>query len=234
MGKRSMFVGMDVHKESIDVSLAEEGRDGEVRHYGVITGDVEALAKVVRALRAPDRRLRFVYEAGPCGFGIHRYLTAQGEDCVVVNPSSMPKRSGDRIKTDRRDGNALARLHRAGELTAIYIPTPADEALRDLVRAREDAVGLSTQAKHRLKAFLLRQGRRYPGRAGWTRPYAAGSPISVSPSPRSTSPCRSTATRSTKPNAASSGSRTNSGNSRPRGAGRRWWMRCRPCAGFHL
>jgi len=171
MAKRSMFVGMDVHKESIDVSIAEEGRDGEVRHYGVIAGDLEAVAKVVRALRAPSRRLRFVYEAGPCGFGIHRYLTAQGEDCVVVNPSSMPKRSGDRIKTDRRDGDALARLHRAGELTAIYIPTPDDEALRDLVRAREDAVGLSTQAKHRLKAFLLRQGRRYPGRAGWTRPY---------------------------------------------------------------
>ena len=88
-----------------------------------------------------------------------------------MNPSSMPKRSGDRIKTDRRDGDALARLHRAGELTAIYIPTADDEALRDLVRAREDAVGLSTQAKHRLKAFLLRQGRRYPGRAGWTLPY---------------------------------------------------------------
>ena len=171
MAKRSMFVGMDVHKESIDVSLAEEGRDGEVRHYGVINGDLEAVAKMVRALRGPQRRLRFVYEAGPCGFGIHRYLTAQGEDCVVVNPSSMPKRSGDRIKTDRRDGDALARLHRAGELTAIYIPTADDEALRDLVRAREDAVGLSTQAKHRLKAFLLRQGRRYPGRAGWTRPY---------------------------------------------------------------
>jgi transposase len=97
MEKRNMFVGMDVHKELIDVSLAEEGRDGEVRHYGVIPGDIEALAKVVRALRAPARRLRFVYEAGPCGFGIHRYLTAQGEDGVVVNPSSMPKRSGDRI-----------------------------------------------------------------------------------------------------------------------------------------
>ena len=171
MAKRSMFVGMDVHKESIDVSLAEEGRDGEVRHYGVITGDLEAVAKVVRALCAPQRRLRFVYEAGPCGFGIHRYLTAHGEDCVVVNPSSMPKRSGDRIKTDRRDGAALARLHRAGELTAIYIPTADDEALRDLVRAREDAVGLSTQAKHRLQALLLRQGHRYPGRAGWTQPY---------------------------------------------------------------
>jgi transposase len=142
-----MFVGMDVHKESIDISLAEEGRDGEVRHYGGITGDLEALAKVVKALRAPTRRLRFVYEAGPCGFGIHRYLTAQGEECVVVNPSSMPKRSGDRIKTDRRDGDALARLHRAGELTAIDIPTADDEALRDLVRAREDAVGLSTQTQ---------------------------------------------------------------------------------------
>jgi transposase len=161
MAKRSMFVGMDVHKESIDISLAEEGRDGEVRHYGGIAGDLEALAKVLKVLRAPTRRLRFVYEAGPCGFGIYRYLTAQGEECVVVNPSSMPKRSGDRIKTDRRDGDALARLHRAGELTAIYIPTDADEAMRDL----------STQAKHRLKAFLLRQGRRYPGRAGWTQPY---------------------------------------------------------------
>jgi transposase len=97
-----MFVGMDVHKESIDISLAEEGRDGEVRHYGGIPGVLEALAKVVTALRAPTRRLRFVYEAGPCGFGIHRYLTGQGKECVVVNPSSMPKRSGDRIKTDRR------------------------------------------------------------------------------------------------------------------------------------
>jgi len=171
MKKRSMFVGLDVHKESIDISVAEDGRRGEVRHYGVIAGDLEAVAKVVKALRAPDRRLRFVYEAGPCGFGIHRYLRAHHEDCVVVSPSHIPKRSGDRIKTDRRDSQALARLHRAGELTAINIPTADDEALRDLVRAREDAVGLSTQAKHRLKAFLLRQGRRYAGRAGWTLPY---------------------------------------------------------------
>ncbi len=198
MANRSMFVGMDVHKESIDISLAEEGRDGEVRHDGGIAGDLEALAIVAKALRAPTRQRRFVYEAGPCGFGIHRFLTAQGEECVVVNPWSTPKRSGDRIKTDRRDGDALARLHRAGELTAIYIPTADDEALRDLVRAREDAVGLSTQAKHRLKAFLLRQGRRYPGAPVGRNRIGGGSRISVSRWRRNTSRCRSLATRSTR------------------------------------
>src|SRR6202049_3226514 len=171
MGNRSMFVGLDVHKETIDVSIAEGDRGGEVRHYGVIKSDLEPLDKVVRALRAPDRRLHFVYEAGPCGFGIHRHLTRRGEDCVVVSPSMIPKRSGERVKTDRRDSQMLARLHRAGELRAIYVPDDTDEAMRDLVRAREDAVVVGTQAKYRLKAFLLRQGRRYPGREGWTLPY---------------------------------------------------------------
>ena len=171
MEHRSMFVGLDVHKDTIDVSIAEGHRDGEVRHYGVIASDLEPLDKVVQALRAADRRLHFVYEAGPCGFGIYRHLTKRGEDCVVVSPSMIPKRSGDRIKTDRRDSLALARLHRAGELRAIYVPDDTDEAMRDLVRAREDAVVVATQAKYRLKAFLLRQGRRYPGRAGWTIPY---------------------------------------------------------------
>ena len=95
MAKRSMFVGMDVHKESIDISVAEEGRAGEVRHYGVIPGDLEAVAKVLRALRGPTRRLRFVYEAGPCGFVVWRHLTALGVACEVVAPSSIPKRPGD-------------------------------------------------------------------------------------------------------------------------------------------
>src|SRR3989441_1344902 len=171
MEHRSMFVGLDVNKEAMDLSIGEATGDGEVRHYGVIKSDLEPLDKVVRALRAPDRRLHFVYEAGPCGFGIHRHLTNRGEDCVVVSPSMIPKRSGDRVKTDRRDSQMLARLHRAGELRAIYIPDATDEAMRDLVRAREDAVVVGTQAKYRLKAFLLRQGRRYPGREGWTLPY---------------------------------------------------------------
>jgi transposase len=171
MGHHSMFIGLDVHKDTIDVSIADGHREGEVRHYGVIASDLEPLDKVVRALRAPDRRLHFVYEAGPCGFGIQRHLTHHGEDCIVVSPSMVPKRSGDRIKTDRRDSVTLARLHRAGELRAIYVPDAGDEAMRDLVRAREDAVVVGTQAKYRLKAFLLRQGRRYPGREGWTRAY---------------------------------------------------------------
>ena len=171
MGNRSMFVGLDVHKETIDISTAEGERHGEVRHYGVIASDLEPLDKVVRALRAPDRRLHFVYEAGPCGFGIYRHLTNRGEECAVVSPSMIPKRSGDRVKTDRRDSQMLARLHRAGELRAIYVPDATDEAMRDLVRAREDAVVVGSQAKYRLKAFLLRQGRRYTGRDGWTLPY---------------------------------------------------------------
>jgi transposase len=171
MENRSMFVGLDVHKETIDVSIADGGRAGEVRHYGVIASDLEPLDKVVRALRARGRQLHFVYEAGPCGFGIYRHLTKRGEDCVVVSPSMIPKRSGDRVKTDRRDSQMLARLHRAGELRAIYVPDDTDEAMRDLVRAREDAVVVGIQAKYRLKAFLLRQGRRYPGREGWTLAY---------------------------------------------------------------
>src|SRR6476660_6278612 len=155
MGNRSMFVGLDVHKDTIDVSIAEGDRPGDVRHYGVIASDLEALKKVVRALRRPGRQLHFVYEAGPCGFGIYRYLTQHGEGCAVVSTSMIPRRSGDRVQTDRRDSGMLARLHRAGELRAIYVPDVSDEALRDLVRAREDAVRLATQAKQRLKAFLL-------------------------------------------------------------------------------
>ena len=171
MKKRSTFIGLDVHKESMAVAVAEAGRLGEVRVYGTIGGEVEALGKVVRTLRAPGRTLHFVYEAGPCGFTVFRYLRQLGEDCAVVSPSMTPKRAGDRVKTDRRDAATLARLHRAGELRAIYVPNQSDEALRDLVRAREDGVEVAREAKQRVKAFVLRHGFRYRGHAGWTIPY---------------------------------------------------------------
>lgn len=171
MAKRNTFVGLDVHKESIAVVLAESGRFGEVRSFGTIGGDGDAVDRLVRGLRAPDRELHFVYEAGPCGFAIFRQLTTLGEACAVVSPSMTPKRAGDRVKTDRRDAETLARLHRAGELRAIYVPDDGDEAMRDLVRAREDGVEVTREAKQRLKAFLLRHGLRYRGKAGWTIPY---------------------------------------------------------------
>src|SRR2546425_5922763 len=136
MGNRSMFVGLEVHKEPMAVSIAEGRGGGEVRRWGVMASDLEPLDKVVRALRAPDRQLHFVYEAGPCGFGIYRHLTKRGERCVVVSPSMVPKRSGDRVKTDRRDSLALARLHRAGELRPIYVPDDADEIGRAACRGR--------------------------------------------------------------------------------------------------
>jgi transposase len=116
-------------------------------------------------------RLYFVYEAGPCGYGLYRHLTAKGFDCMVAAPSLIPKKSGDRVKTDRRDAAKLAQLHRAGELTAVYVPDPQDEAMRDLSRARHDAVSATQKAKQRLKAFLLRNRIVYSGRCAWSKAY---------------------------------------------------------------
>jgi len=164
----NLYVGMDVHKESIDIALADEDGRQEVRHYGSIGGDLAAVDQAVRRLQATGKTLHFVYEAGPCGYVIYRHLAGKGLDCVVVAPSMIPKRSGDRVKTDRRDAEMLARLYRAGELSAVYVPHPEDEAVRDLTRAREDAKQAQTRARHQLKAFLLRSGIRYTGKTAWT------------------------------------------------------------------
>jgi transposase len=112
-----------------------------------------------------------VYEAGPCGYGIYRHLTDKGFDCMVAAPSLIPKKSGERIKNDRRDAKKLASLHRAGELTAVYVPDLEDEAMRDLSRAREDAVSATRKAKQQLKAFLLRHHVVFSGRSNWSKAY---------------------------------------------------------------
>jgi transposase len=158
---------MDVHKESTDVATAEEA-GGDVRHYGAIGGELAAVSRLARKLESSGRPLVFVYEAGPCGFGIYRLLRGRGHECWVVSPGLTPRSNADRVKTDRRDCLKLARLARAGELTPIYVPDTRDEAMRDLVRAREDAVTMQRQARQRLAALLLRNDVRYNGKTAWT------------------------------------------------------------------
>ena len=168
MKEFNKYVGLDVHKETIAVSVAE-AEGGELRYFGEISNTPEAIEKLVKQLRKGDANLSFCYEAGPCGYGIYRQLSDLGWDCQVVAPSLIPKKAGDLVKTDRRDSLMLARLHRAGELTAVWVPDGAQEALRDLTRAREDMKHLQRQAKQRLLAFLLRHGRRYDGKSSWTQ-----------------------------------------------------------------
>ena len=166
----SMYIGMDVHKESIDVALAPAGRE-EVRSYGQIGGDLDSVDKLLKRLRASHGEVRVVYEAGPCGYALYRHLKQKGIDCAVVAPSMIPKRSGDRIKTDRRDAINLARGHRAGDLKAVYVPDIEDEAIRDMARAREDAVLAHKRGRQQLAALLLRQNRRCVKAKAWTQGY---------------------------------------------------------------
>jgi len=168
MADRITYVGLDVHKDSIVVAVAAGGLRGEVREYGRIANTSAALDRLLRKLGGDGMKLRFCYEAGPCGYGIHRRLSARGHECVVVAPSLIPKRAGDRVKTDRRDAASLAKLHRAGELTAVWVPDCRHEAMRDLVRARLDAVHSLRRARQQLSGFLLRQGCHYR-RPAWTK-----------------------------------------------------------------
>jgi transposase len=168
--KIQLYLGLDVHKDSITIAIAVGGRNGEVRLYGTISNDLQALEKALRKIREAHggARLEVCYEAGPCGFGIARRLRQLKVGCTVVAPSMIPRRGGDRVKTDKRDARKLARLLRAGELTCVYIPESTDEAIRDLCRARTDAVDDRRRSRHRLKGFLLRHGYRYQGKSAWS------------------------------------------------------------------
>jgi len=164
MSKSITFVGLDVHKNSIAVALADAGRNAEVRNYGIIGGGLDDLDRLTKKLVATGKELHFVYEAGPCGYDIYRSLTDKGFNCAVVSPAHIPKSPADRIKTDRRDAMTLARLHRAGELTYVFVPRTDDEAMRDLTRSREDAVKAQRVARQQLGGMLLRLGFKYPGK----------------------------------------------------------------------
>jgi hypothetical protein len=159
MKKGTRFVGLDVHAASIAVAIAEP--TGEVRSLGTIPHEPDTVRKLVRKL-APLDTLRVCYEAGPCGYALYWQLTQLGVSCVVVAPTLVPVKAGDRVKTDRRDAEKLARSFRSGDLTPVWVPDTAHEALRDLVRAREAAKRDQLRARHRLQKFLLRHGRRPP------------------------------------------------------------------------
>jgi transposase len=158
------FVGLDVHADTVAIAVAEPGR-GEPVPLATIAHDVPTLLKRLRRLG----NVKCCYEAGPTGFGLHRALATAGIDCIVVAPSLVPVRAGDRVKTDRRDAVKLARFLRSGDLTEVHVPSPSTEAMRDLERARDDAKKAERVARHQLAKFLLRHGRRYEGKSSWTK-----------------------------------------------------------------
>lgn len=167
--KNVRFIGLDVHAETIAVAVAEAG--GEVRSLGTIPNRAESVRRLVGKLGKPAS-LKVCYEAGPTGYVLYWQLTELGVHCEVVAPTLVPVKAGDRVKTDRRDAEKLARCHRAGDLTAVWVPDAAHEALRDLVRARLAAKRDQLRARHRLGKFLLRQGRQAPeGTTAWTGKY---------------------------------------------------------------
>ena len=163
----TLFIGLDVHKESIAVAYAQGHRSDPPHYVGSIGTRQVDIDKLIRRLHTQASHLVFAYEAGPCGYGLHRYLTARGLECSVVAPSLIPKRPGDRVKTDRRDAVEIARHLRSGDLTRVYVPSVEDEAVRDLCRGRDAALVSLKAAKLRLKSFLLRLGLHYTGRANW-------------------------------------------------------------------
>ena len=161
----TLFIGMDVHKESMAVASIAQDHGAEVSSLGSIGTRQCDIEQLVRKMPSKATHLLFVYEAGPCGSWLSRYLMTKGDDCWVVAPSLMPHKPGDRVTTDRRDAVQLARLARSGDLTAVSVPKVEEEAMRDLTRAREDALSDLQDAKVRRKAFVLRHAIRDVGRA---------------------------------------------------------------------
>jgi len=164
---RTLFIGMDVHKETIAVAYVAQDHGAEVTYLGTIGTRQCDIDQLVRKMQSKATHLIFVYEAGPCGSWLYRYLTTKGYNCWIVAPSLIPQKSGDRVKTNRRDAVQLARLARSGDLTAVSVPKVEEEAMRDLTRAREETLSALKDAQLRLKAFLLRHDIRYVGRANW-------------------------------------------------------------------
>ncbi len=162
-----IFIGLDVAKVKHAVAIAEEGRSGEVRYFGEIDTDLSSVRRMVAKLEKRNMRLHFCYEAGPTGYGLYRQLVAMGHQCSVIAPSLIPRRAGDRVKTNRRDAIQLAKLLRAGELTPIWVPDEVHEAIREVVRAREVAVDDLRRKRQAISSMMLRYGRTYPGKTTW-------------------------------------------------------------------
>lgn len=167
------YVALDTSKLRNAVAIAEEGRDGEVRYLGEIDNTAAATGKLVRKLAKQHSAVTFCYEAGPTGYGLYRQITGLGHDCIVVAPSLIPQRPGDRVKTNRRDALSLARQLRAGDLTAVWVPDPQHEAVRDLTRARGAAVRALRAHRQQVSALLLRLGQPYPGKTTWGKTHLA-------------------------------------------------------------
>ena len=171
MEEYSGYVGLDVHKETISPAVAYPGRS-KPESLGVIVNTKRSIQNLVHRLSRDGEVLGFCYEAGPCGYDVYRWIKETGQDCVVVAPSLIPKKPGERVKTDRRDGLKLASLFRSGELTAVWVPDEEQEAIRDLTRARGEMKRVELQLKQRVSAFLLRYSKRYTaGKSKWTQKY---------------------------------------------------------------
>jgi transposase len=168
---KEAFIGIDAAKLRNAVAIAEAGRDGEIRYLGEIDASPESMRRLLAKLASKYDRLHCCYEAGPTGYGLHRLITGLGHACIVVAPSLIPRKPSDRVKTNRRDATTLARLLRAGELTAVWVPDPAHEAMRNLVRARASAVETVRVHKQQVSAFLLRHSRIFPRRKNWGARY---------------------------------------------------------------